>query len=69
MPVNKKIKLNAIQEYRKVTSLSNVRKKKDNFSQNAFLKNNNETNKQEQNICLNPKKNLYMERHSKQNSD
>ena len=27
-----------------------------NFSQKHFLKNNNETNKQEQNIRLNPKK-------------
>ena len=27
-----------------------------NFSQDIFLKNNNETNKKEQNISLNPKK-------------
>ena len=31
-------------------------RKIDNFSQKFFLKNNNETNKQEQNISLNPKK-------------
>ena len=36
--------------------LSNVQKKIDNFSQKQFLKNNNETNKQEKNISLNPKK-------------
>ena len=53
----------------KITRLSNVQKKIDNFSQKHFLKNNNETNKQEQNISLNPKKNLCMERPSKQNSD
>ena len=52
----------------KVTRLSNVQKKIDNFSQKHFLK-NNETNKQEQNIRLNPKKSLCMERPSKQNSD
>ena len=34
-----------------------------------FLKNNKEANKQEQNICLNPKRDLCMERPSKQNSD
>ena len=38
-----------------------------NFSQKHFLKNNNEANKQEQNIRLNPKKNLCMKRPSKQN--
>ena len=43
--------------------------KTDNLSRKHFLKNNNETNKQEQNINLNPKKNLCMERSSKQNSD
>ena len=56
----------------KVTSLSNVQKKVDNFSQIFFLKNNKETNKQEQNISLNPKKftwTLCMERPSKQHSD
>ena len=37
-----------------VTSLSDVK----NFFQFFFLKNNNKTNKQEQNISLNPKKNL-----------
>ena len=31
----------------KITRLSNVQKKIDNFSQKCFLKNNNETNKQE----------------------
>ena len=31
----------------KITRLSNVQKKIDNFSQKYFLKNNNETNKQE----------------------
>ena len=36
--------------------LSNVQKKIDNFSKKYFLKNNNKRNKQEQNICLNPKK-------------
>ena len=49
--------------------LSNVQKKINNFSQKQFLKNNNEANKQEQNICINPKKNLRMERPSNQNSD
>ena len=49
--------------------LSNAQKKIDNLSQKHFLKNNNETNKQEQNICVKPKKNLCMERPSKQNSD
>ena len=53
----------------KVTRLSNVQKKIDNFSQKHFLKNNNETNKQEQNIRLNPKKNLCMKRVSKQNTE
>ena len=53
-----------------VTRLSNVQKKIDDFSQKHFLKNNNGTNKQEQNISLNPKKNLCMtERSSKQNSN
>ena len=56
MSVNKKIKLKVISGYRKVTRLSNVQKKIDNFSQEDFLRNNNETNKQEHNICLNPKK-------------
>ena len=37
-----------------------------NFSQKHFLKNNNETKKQEQNICVNPKKNLCMEKPLKQ---
>ena len=53
----------------KVTRLSNVQEKIDDFSQKHFLKNSNETNKQEQNISLNPKKNFCMERPSKQNSD
>ena len=53
----------------KVTRLSKVQKEINNFSQKHFLKNNNEANKQEQNIRLNPKKNLCMERPSKQNSD
>ena len=56
MSVNKKIKLMVKSGYRKVTRLSNVQKKIDNFSQEDFLRNNNETNKQEYNICLNPKK-------------
>ena len=38
------------------------KKKRDNVSEKHFLKNNNETNKQEQNIRLNPKKNLCIER-------
>ena len=38
--------------------LSNVQEKINNFSQKQFLKNNNETDKQEQNICLNPKINI-----------
>ena len=38
--------------------LSNVQKKINNFSQKHFLKNNNETDKQEQNIRLNPKINI-----------
>ena len=42
----------------KVTRLSNVQNKVDNFPQKHFLKNNNETKKQEQNIRLNSKKNL-----------
>ena len=33
-----------------------MQKKKDNFSQKKFLKNNNETNEQQQNTSLNPKK-------------
>ena len=47
------------------TRLSKVQKKINNFSQKHFLKNNNEANKQEQNIRLNSKKNLCMERLSK----
>ena len=53
----------------KVTRLSNVQRKIDIFSPKYFLKINNVKNKQEQNICLNPKKNVSMERPSKQNSD
>ena len=53
----------------KVTRLSKVQKEINNFSQKHFLKNNNEANKQEQSIQLNPKKNLCMERSSMQNSD
>ena len=56
MSLNKKVKR---------TSLSNVQKKIDNFSQNFFLKNKNEINKQEQNISLNPKKNLQNTLHGK----
>ena len=52
-----------------VTRLSNVQKKIDDFSRKHFFKDNNETNKQEQNTHVNPKKNLYMESPSKQNSD
>ena len=40
-------------------------RKIDNFSQKFFLKNNNETNKQEQNISLNPKKILSDTLHGK----
>ena len=40
----------------KVTRLLNVQKKIDNFSQKHFLKYNNETNKQEQNIRSKSKK-------------
>ena len=58
----------------KVTRLSNFQKKIDIFSlniysQKIFLKNNLDINKQEQNIRLNPKKNLCMKRPSKHNSD
>ena len=53
----------------KVTRLWKVQKKLNSFSQKHFLKNNNEANKKEQNIRLNPKKNLCMERPSKQSSD
>ena len=53
----------------KVPRLSKVQKKTNNFSQKHFLKNNNESNKQEKTISLNSKKNLCMERPSKQNSD
>ena len=52
----------------KVASLSNVQKKVDNFSQKVFLikkKKKKETNKQEQNISLNPKKNLLDTLHGK----
>ena len=62
MPVNKKIKLKVTQKYRKKIRLSKVQKKKANFSEKHSLKNNNKTNKQEQNISLNPKKNLFMEK-------
>ena len=48
----------------KFTRSSKVQKKMDDF-----CKNNNETNKEEQNISLDPQKNLCMERSSKQNSD
>ena len=37
----------------------------DNFSQTFVLKNNNETNKEEQNMNLNPKKNLLYTLHGK----
>ena len=51
----------------KVTNLSNVQKKTDHLSQFFFfyLKNNDETNKQKQNISLNPKKNLLDTQHGK----
>ena len=49
----------------KVTTLWNVQKKIDNFSQKVFLKINNETNKQEQNISLDPKKKLLDNLHGK----
>ena len=46
-------------------SYQTFKKKIDNFSQNFFLKNNNETNKQEQNTSLNPKKNFLDALHGK----
>ena len=52
----------------KVTNLSNVQKKIDHLSQIFFfffLKNNDETNKQKQNISLDPKKNLLDTQHGK----
>ena len=61
--------LKVTQEYRKITRLSKVQKKINNFSQKHFLKNNNEANKQEQDIRLNPKQNFSMEEPSKQNSN
>ena len=39
----------------KVTRLSKVQKKMNNFSQKHFSQNNDEANKQEQSIQLNPK--------------
>ena len=54
-------------EYRKSYKL--IKCSIDNFSQKVFLKNDNETNKQEQNISLNPKKisgTFCLERPSKQ---
>ena len=39
----------------KVTRLSKVQKKINNFSQKPFSQNNDETNKPEQSIQLNPK--------------
>ena len=39
-----------------VTRLSNVQKKIDDSSRKHFLKDNNETNKQEQNTHVNPKR-------------
>ena len=61
--------ITAVKNIDKITKLSKVQIKINNFSQKHFLKNNNEANKQEQSIQLNPKKNLCMERSSKQNSD
>ena len=55
--------------YRKNYKIIKRSKEIDNFSQKNSLENNNETNKQERNISLNPKKNLCMEMPSKQNSD
>ena len=52
-----------------IEKVTRRKKKINNFSQKHFLKNNNEANKQEQNIRLNPRNNLCMERPSKQNSD
>ena len=50
----------------KVTNLSNVQKKIDHLSQFFFFfLNNDETNKQKQNISLNPKKNLLDTQHGK----
>ena len=49
-----------------VTNLLKVQKKVDNFSQTFFfLKSNNKTNKQEENISLNKKKNLMDTLHGK----
>ena len=49
-----------------VTNLLKVQKKVDNFSQTFFfLKSNNKTNKQEENISLNMKKNLMDTLHGK----
>ena len=39
-----------------IEKVTRRKKKINNFSQKHFLKNNNEANKQEQNIRLNPKK-------------
>ena len=65
MSVNKKQSQRQHRNIEKVTSLSNVRKKIDDFSDKLFLKNNNEANKQEQNISLNPKQNLPDSLHGK----
>ena len=65
MSVNKKQSQRQHRNIEKVTSLWNVRKKIDDFSHKLFLKNNNEANKQEQNISLNPKQNLPDALHGK----
>ena len=65
----KKRKNRSLQIIEKVKRLSKVQKKINSFPQKHFLKNNNEANKQEQSIQLYPKKNLCMERPSKQNND
>ena len=67
MSVNKN-NIKGISNIEKVTRLSNVQKKIDDFFfEKDFLKINNEINKKEQNIRLNPKKN--QKRTSKQNRD
>ena len=64
---NQKVKGN-IGIYKKVTRLSNVQKKKPfsrKFFSKTFLKNNIETNKQEQNISLDQKMNILDTLHGK----
>ena len=60
-----KKKLKVTEEYRKSYKLIRRSKENKQFLSNFFLKNNNEANKQEQNISLNPKKNLLDTLHGK----